>query len=43
MDPDSRLHEWSVDQIQRCSEQAPLHINLVIYTELLIPGPDVGT
>lgn len=41
MDPDSRWHEWSVNQIQRCSEQAPLHVNLVIYTELLIPGPDV--
>jgi len=41
MDPESRWHEWSVDQIQRCSEQAPLHVNLVIYTELLIPGPDI--
>lgn len=41
MDPGSRWHEWSVDQLQRCSEQAPLHVNLVIYTELLIPGPDV--
>ncbi|MDN5842095.1 MAG: type II toxin-antitoxin system VapC family toxin [Alcaligenaceae bacterium] len=41
MDPDSRWHEWSVNQIQACSEQAPLHVNLVIYTELLIPGPDV--
>lgn len=41
MDASSHWHEWSIDQIQRCSEQAPLHINLVIYTELLIPGPDV--
>ncbi|HWK59781.1 MAG TPA: PIN domain-containing protein [Eoetvoesiella sp.] len=41
MDPDSPWHEWSVDQLQRCSEQAPLHVNLVIYTELLIPGSDV--
>lgn len=41
MDPDSRWHEWSVDQLQFCSEQAPLHVNLVIYTELLIPGPDI--
>lgn len=41
MDPDSHWYEWSVDQLQSCSEQAPLHINLVIYTELLIPGPDV--
>lgn len=42
MDSGSRWHEWSVDQLQHCSEQAPLHVNLVIYTELLIPGPDVG-
>ncbi|NYT24335.1 type II toxin-antitoxin system VapC family toxin [Alcaligenaceae bacterium] len=41
MDSDSRWHEWSVDQLQSCSERAPLHVNLVIYTELLIPGPDV--
>lgn len=43
MDPDSQWHEWSVDQIQQCSERAPLHINLVIYTELLIPGPNIET
>jgi predicted nucleic acid-binding protein len=41
MDPENQWHQWSVDQIQHCSEQAPLHVNLVIYTELLIPGPDV--
>lgn len=41
IDADSHWHEWSVDQLQRCSQQAPLHVNLVIYTELLIPGPDV--
>lgn len=41
MDADSPWHEWAVDQLQNCSEQAPLHINLLIYTELLIPGPDV--
>lgn len=41
MDSDSRWHEWSVDRLQSCSEQAPLHVNLVIYTELLIPGPSV--
>ncbi|CAD85136.1 hypothetical protein SAMN05216309_11639 [Nitrosomonas europaea] len=41
MDTDSRWHDWSVDQLQICSEQAPLHINLMIYTELLIPGPDI--
>ena len=41
IDAGSRWHEWSVDELQWCSEQAPLHVNLVIYTELLIPGPDV--
>ena len=41
IDTGSRWHAWSVDQLQRWSEQAPLHVNLVIYTELLIPGPDV--
>ncbi len=40
IDAGSRWHEWSVDQLQRCSELAPLHVNLVIYTELLIPGPN---
>ena len=42
IDTVSRWHEWSVDLLQRCSEQAPLHVNLVIYTELLIPGPDIN-
>ncbi|MFT0547370.1 type II toxin-antitoxin system VapC family toxin [Allopusillimonas ginsengisoli] len=41
MNPESHWHEWSVDQIQGCSELAPLHVNLIIYTELLIPGPDI--
>jgi len=40
IDTGSPWHEWSVNQLQLCSEQAPLHINVVIYTELLIPGPD---
>ena len=31
----------NLDTCDGCSEQAPLHVNLVIYTELLIPGPDV--
>lgn len=30
-----------MDQIQGCSELAPLHVNRVIYTELFIPGPDI--
>ena len=41
IDADSPWHEWSVDQLQACSERAPSHINLVIYTKLLIPEPDV--
>lgn len=27
--------------MQECSEAAPLHINLVIYTKLLVPEPNV--
>lgn len=42
MDPGSPWHEWAVDQLQSCSEQAPVHVNLVIYAELLIPGPDMS-
>ena len=40
IDAESRHHEWSLDQLQTLSEMAPLHINLVIYTELLVPAPD---
>ena len=42
IDASSPWHHWAVDQLQACSERAPLHINLVIYTELLVPGPDVA-
>lgn len=41
MDVRSPWHVWAVEQLQACSEKAPLHVNLVIYTELLVPGPDV--
>ena len=41
IDAASPWHEWAVEQLQRCSERAPLHVNLIIYTELLVPGPDV--
>jgi hypothetical protein len=41
IDTDSHWHEWSIERLQTCSERQPLHINLVIYTELLVPGPDV--
>ena len=41
MDASSPWHEWAVDALQACSERSPLHVNLIVYTELLIPGPDV--
>ena len=41
IDTRSPWHGWAVDQLQFCSERAPLHVNLVIYTELLVPDPDV--
>lgn len=42
VDASSPWHDWAVDQLQACSERAPLHVNLIIYTELLVPGPDVA-
>ncbi|MDZ7857203.1 type II toxin-antitoxin system VapC family toxin [Sphaerotilus sp.] len=42
IDETSPWHDWALEQLQACSERAPLHINLIVYTELLIPGPDVG-
>jgi predicted nucleic acid-binding protein len=41
MDARSPWHTWAVNQLQLCSEKAPLHVNLVIYTELLVPDPDI--
>lgn len=41
IDEGSPWHEWAADKLQLCSERSPLHINVVIYTELLIPGPNV--
>jgi len=41
IDKTSAWHEWAVEQLQACSEKSPLHVNLIIYTELLVPGPDV--
>jgi len=43
IDTESPWHDWAVEQLQRCSERAPLHVNLIIYTELLVPGPDVAS
>jgi hypothetical protein len=42
MDAASPWNDWAIDQIQICSERASLHVNVVIYTELLVPGPDVA-
>ena len=42
IDAHSLWHGWAVDQLQVCGEKAPLHINLVIYTELLVPDPDIS-
>lgn len=42
IDIHSPWHEWAVEQLQTLSEKAPLHINLIVYTELLVPGPDIG-
>ena len=43
MDPDSPWREWALQQLQTVSERAPLHVNLIVYTELLVPGPDIET
>ena len=41
IDEASPWHDWAIEQLQVCSERSPLHVNIVIFTELLIPGPDV--
>jgi hypothetical protein len=38
MDSASPWHAWAIDQLQACSERGVLHTNVMIYTELLIPG-----
>lgn len=42
IDKNSPWHDWAIDKLQVCSEKSPLHVNLIIYTELLVPGPDVA-
>jgi predicted nucleic acid-binding protein len=42
IDAASRWHDWAIEQLQTLSERAPLHVNLIVYTELLVPGPDVA-
>ena len=41
IDEASPWHDWAVEQLQACSQRSPLHVNIIIYSELLIPGPDV--
>lgn len=41
IDEDSAWHDWAVEQLQACSQRSPLHINLIVFTELLVPGTDV--
>jgi len=41
IDANSSWHEWAIEQLQRLSERYPLHLNLIVYTELLVPGPDI--
>jgi hypothetical protein len=41
IDADSRWHDWAIEQLQTLSERAPLHVNLIVYTELLVPGPNL--
>lgn len=38
---DSEWHDWAVGQLQACSQRSPLHVNIVIVTELLVPRPDL--
>jgi len=42
MDESSPWHGWAMDQLQTCSERYPLHVNIIIYTELLVPNPNVA-
>ena len=42
MDGDSPWHNWALDQVQTCCEAGLLHVNVVVYTELLVPEPDIG-
>lgn len=41
IDANSVWHDWAVEHLQKLSERSPLHVNLIVYTELLVPGPNV--
>jgi predicted nucleic acid-binding protein len=40
IDSASAWHGWALEQLQASSRRSPLHVNIVIYTELLVPGTD---
>jgi hypothetical protein len=40
IDDTSPWHDWAVEALQVGSERYPLHVNVIIYAELLVPGPD---
>jgi predicted nucleic acid-binding protein len=40
IDTRSAWHDWSIDRLQACAERSPLHINPIVYAELLAPRPD---
>lgn len=42
IDRHSQWHDWCVSRLQACSERGPVHVNLIVYTELLVPRPDVA-
>jgi predicted nucleic acid-binding protein len=42
IDESSSWHQWAIEQLQSRSEHYRLHVNIVIYSELLIPGPDIA-
>jgi predicted nucleic acid-binding protein len=42
IDEASPWHNWATEQLQASSERYPLHINIIIYSELLIPRPDIA-
>ena len=42
IDDQSAWHDWAIGQLQACSERYQLHVNIIIYSELLIPEPEVS-
>lgn len=41
IDAESEWHDWALEQLQVRSERSPLHVNIIIVTELLFLRPDV--